>query len=140
LIKAGSGCRQFFAGWPRSLSTPVEDNRKQKKGRITAMLAELSIMPLGGDTHTSDKLAEVLKLIDAFGLPYQLTPTGTCIEGEWGELMELIHECHNRVRAKSPHVITLIKIEDDEGQKNKLTRNVVSVEQKVGRKLQKVEV
>jgi uncharacterized protein (TIGR00106 family) len=103
------------------------------------MLAELSIMPLGGDAHISDELADVLKLVDTFGLPYQLTPAGTCIEGEWTEVMELIHQCHNRVRAKSPHVVTLIKIEDDEGQKDKLTRNIVSVEQKAGRKLQKVE-
>jgi hypothetical protein len=33
------------------------------------MLAELSIMPIGGDSHTSGKLAEILKLIDASGLP-----------------------------------------------------------------------
>jgi uncharacterized protein (TIGR00106 family) len=99
------------------------------------MLAELSILPLGGDSHTSDELAEVLKLVDAFGLPYQLTPAGTCIEGEWNEVMELARECHNRVRAKSPHVVTLIKIEDEEGEKNKLTRNITSVEQKAGRQL-----
>jgi uncharacterized protein YqgV (UPF0045/DUF77 family) len=37
------------------------------------MLAELSILPLGGDSHISDELAEVLKLVDGFGLPYQLT-------------------------------------------------------------------
>jgi uncharacterized protein YqgV (UPF0045/DUF77 family) len=52
------------------------------------MLAELSIMPIGGDSHTSGKLAEILKLIDASGLPYQLTPTATCIEGKWEEIME----------------------------------------------------
>jgi uncharacterized protein (TIGR00106 family) len=103
------------------------------------MLVELSILPLGVDPHISDELAEVLKLVDTFGLPYRLTPTGTCIEGEWDEVMELVRQCHNRVRAKSPHVVTLIKIEDDEDAGNKLVRNVTSVEQKAGRKLQKVE-
>ena len=38
------------------------------------MLVELSILPLVGDGHLSDELAEVLKLIDSYGLPYQLTP------------------------------------------------------------------
>jgi uncharacterized protein (TIGR00106 family) len=103
------------------------------------MLAELSILPLGGDSHISDELAEVLKLVDGFGLPYQLTASGTCIEGEWNEVMELIHLCHNRVRAKSAHVVTLIKIEDEEGEHDKLTRNVASVEQRVGRKLVKAK-
>jgi len=103
------------------------------------MLAELSIIPLGGDTHMSDELAEVLKLVDDYGLPYQLTPSGTCIEGEWNEVMGLIHQCHSRVREKSPHVITMIKIEDEEGAHDKLSRNVISVEQKAGRTLGRTE-
>jgi uncharacterized protein (TIGR00106 family) len=103
------------------------------------MLAELSIIPLGGDTHMSDELAEVLKLVDTYGLPYQLTPSGTCIEGEWNEVMELIRQCHSRVRERSPHVITMIKIEDEEGAHDKLSRNVTSVEQKVGRTLGRTE-
>jgi uncharacterized protein (TIGR00106 family) len=103
------------------------------------MLAELSIIPLGGDTHLSDELGEVLKLVDTYGLPYQLTPSGTCIEGEWNEVMELIRQCHSRVRERSPHVITMIKIEDEEGEHDKLSRNVTSVEQKAGRTLGRTE-
>ena len=51
------------------------------------MLVELSILPLVGDGHLSDELAEVLELIDSYGLPYQLTPTATRIEGDWNEVM-----------------------------------------------------
>jgi uncharacterized protein YqgV (UPF0045/DUF77 family) len=47
------------------------------------MLAELSIIPVGGSTHSSAELAKVLKLVEKSGLPYQLTPSATCIEGEW---------------------------------------------------------
>ena len=103
------------------------------------MLVELSIIPLGGDAHLSDEIAEALKIIDASGLPYQLTPAGTCIEGEWDELIPLIRQCHNRVREMAPHVITMIKIEDDQGERDKLTRNVASVEEKVGRKLGRIK-
>ena len=99
------------------------------------MLVELSILPLVGDGHHSDELAEVLKLIDSYGLPYQLTPTATCIEGEWNEVMELVRQCHDRVRSRSSHVVTFIKIEDEEGVNDKLTRNISSVEQKAGRQL-----
>ena len=101
------------------------------------MLVELSVMPIGGDSHTSRKLAEILKLIDASGLPYQLTPTATCIEGKWEEVMPIIRQCHNRVRQSSPHVITMIQIEDEEGADDKLRRNVASVEEKAGRPLQR---
>jgi len=99
------------------------------------MLVELSILPLVGDGHLSDELAEVLKLIDSYGLPYQLTPTATCIEGEWNEVMELVRQCHDRVRSRSSHIVTFIKIEDEEGVSDKLNRNISSVEQKAGRQL-----
>lgn len=101
------------------------------------MLVEFSIIPVGGDAHTSDELAEALKLVDASGLPYQFTPAGTCIEGEWEAVMTLIRQCHERVRRMSPHVVTTIKVEDDEGERDKLTRNVASVEDKVGHPLRK---
>jgi uncharacterized protein YqgV (UPF0045/DUF77 family) len=75
--------------------------------------------------------------VDTPGLPYQLTPLGTCLEGEWEEVMNIIRRCHERVRELSPHVITTIKIEDEQGAKDKLTRNVASVEEKVGQALQR---
>ena len=100
------------------------------------MIVEFSIIPLGGDTHISTEVAEALKIVDASGLPYQLTPLGTCLEGDWDEVMSTIRRCHARVRELSPHVITTIKIEDEQGAKDKLTRNVASVEEKVGHALQ----
>lgn len=99
------------------------------------MLVELSIVPLQGRAHVSDDLAEVLKLVDASGLVYQLTPSGTCIEGGWDEVMELARRCHDRIRQNSSHVITWIKIEDEEGRHDTLSHNVSSMEEKVGRPL-----
>jgi uncharacterized protein (TIGR00106 family) len=99
------------------------------------MLVELAIIPLGGDTHLSDELAEVLEVVHASGLPYELTPSGTCIEGEWGEVMATVRRCHDRARERSPHVITTIKIEDDAGERDKLHRNVASVDEKAGHPL-----
>jgi uncharacterized protein (TIGR00106 family) len=103
------------------------------------MLVELSIIPLGRGVHLSDELAAVLELVDASGLPYQLTPSGTCIEGEWEEVMSLVRRCHERTRELSSHVVTTIEIEDDGEAREKLTRNVRSVEEKLGRRLGRLE-
>lgn len=103
------------------------------------MLIELSILPLGGDTHLSNEIAEALKIVDDSGLPYQLTPAGTCIEGEWDEVMTVVRRCHERTRQASSHVVTSIRIEDDQGATNKLRRNVESVEEKAGRRLGRAE-
>ncbi len=97
------------------------------------MLFELSVIPTG-DVHLSGVIAEVLKRIDASGVPYQLTPCGTCLEGEWDVVAPLLHECHQIARKRSPHVITTIRIDDD-GETNKLSRNIRSVEEKAGHPL-----
>jgi uncharacterized protein (TIGR00106 family) len=101
------------------------------------MLFELSIVPLGSEVRWRDQLAEVLKLVDASGLPYLLTPSGTCIEGQWDEVMALVRRCHDLVRRSSAHVLTSIQIEDEEGGRDQLTRNIASVEEKLGRPLRK---
>lgn len=101
------------------------------------MLVELSIIPVGKDAHISDELAEVVKMIDESGLPYELTPSATCIEGEWEELMPLIRRCHDRMRAFAPHVITHITIEDDAGAHNMLSANIAAIEEKVGHPLRR---
>jgi uncharacterized protein (TIGR00106 family) len=97
------------------------------------MLVELSIIPIGNGTHTSGEIADALKIIEESGLPFELTPTSTCIEGEWSDVMAVIRRCHEQVRVRCPHVVTTIKIEDDAGAKNKLVANVASVEEKLGR-------
>jgi uncharacterized protein (TIGR00106 family) len=94
------------------------------------MLADLVIIPIGNGTSTSNSLADVLKLIKESGLPYQLTPTSTCIEGTWDEIMALAKRCHETVRARSPHLTTLLRLEEDKGEMNKLEENVASVEEK----------
>ncbi len=101
------------------------------------MLVELTIIPVGGNSHTSDQLAEVLKLIDESGLRYELTPSATCIEGDWEEVMAVVRLCHERVRAHCSHLVTNIKIEDEVGANNKLIANVATVEEKVGRSLRR---
>lgn len=97
------------------------------------MLVELTIIPLRGGRHISDEVAAVIKLIDASGLPYQLTPSGTCIESDWETVMPVIQRCHTVVRSLSPHLVTLIKIEEEVGNENKLSTNIESVEHRLGR-------
>lgn len=102
------------------------------------MLVELSINPLGGGAHISGDLAVILKLIDDSGLRYVLTPLGTCIEGEWEEVMPLIKTCHEQARKLSTHVLTTVRIEDEQGATDKLHENIASVERAAGRELRRL--
>ncbi|MBI3934060.1 MAG: MTH1187 family thiamine-binding protein [Acidobacteria bacterium] len=104
------------------------------------MLVELSVTPLGRGTHLSKDVAEILRIIDESGLPYCLTPTGTCIEGDWDEVMALVKRCHQQARSQSSHVMTTVRMEDEEGASDKLNENIAAVERAVGHTLRNVLV
>ena len=102
------------------------------------MLVELSINPLGRGTHLSKDLGEILKIIDESGLPYCLTPSGTCIEGDWDEVMTLVKRCHQQARSGSSHVMTTVRMEDEEGATDKLSENIEAVERAAGRSFKNI--
>ncbi|HEY7910664.1 MAG TPA: MTH1187 family thiamine-binding protein [Blastocatellia bacterium] len=99
------------------------------------MLVELSIIPLGRGTHLSQDLASILKIIDESGVRYALTPSGTCLEGDWDEVIDIVKRCHDQARKLSTHVMTTLRIEDEEGATDKLNENIASVERAAGREL-----
>lgn len=101
------------------------------------MLADLAIIPIGHSPHTSQILAEILKTIKDSGLPYQLTPSSTCIEGSWDDILAVVKRCHQIARSDSPHVLTLLRLEEDEKSSGKLKSNPESVEQKAGESFEK---
>ena len=101
------------------------------------MLAELTIIPIGSGTHLADQLAEVVDIIDRSGLLYQLTPSGTCIEGDWDDVMGVIRDCHEHARRSSGHVQTVISVEDEAGVRDKLHEKVQALEKKLGHPLRR---
>lgn len=101
------------------------------------MLADLAIIPIGHSPHTSKTLAEVLKTIKSSGLPYQLTPTSTCLEGSFDEILAVVKRCHQIARSDAPHVVTLLRLEEDEASEGKLKSNPASVEKQAGEAFEK---
>jgi uncharacterized protein (TIGR00106 family) len=101
------------------------------------MLAEFSIFPIGDGVSLSKYVARSLKLIDESGLAYRINPMGTVVEGEWDEVMDLIKSCHHAILEDTQRVTCSIKIDDRKGKTDALDRKIKSVEEKVGRKLNK---
>jgi uncharacterized protein (TIGR00106 family) len=101
------------------------------------MLIEFSIIPIGVGSSLGDQLAEVLKIVDASGLPYKINPMGTVIEGEWDEIMKLIKKCHNTVMKTGERAVTTISIDDRKGKPNRIDEKVKSIEKRIGKSLKK---
>ncbi len=101
------------------------------------MLIEFSIIPIGAGSSIGDRLAKVLKIVDASGLPYKVNPMGTVVEGKWDELMKLVKKCHDAVMKTGERVMTTISIDDRKGRPNRIEEKVKSVERRIGKSLKK---
>jgi uncharacterized protein (TIGR00106 family) len=99
------------------------------------VLLEFSMSPMTRGESVSKYVARSLDIVDKSGLPYQLTPMGTIIEGEWSEVMAVVTACFETMRADCDRVGTQIRIDYRAGPGGRLKSKVAAVEQKLGRKL-----
>jgi len=99
------------------------------------VLLEFSMVPSTRGESMSRYVARSLDIIDKSGLPYQLTPMGTIIEGEWSEVMAVVTSCFEAMRTDCDRIGTHIKIDYRAGPAGRMTSKVDSVQQKLGRKL-----
>lgn len=101
---------------------------------VRAMTADLTILPVGGGAHLGTMLADVLKEIRRQGVVYQLTGTTTCLEGSWEQITGVARACHEIGRKHAPHVVTMLRIEDDIEGSNDLEAGIKAVENLAGEK------
>lgn len=95
------------------------------------MVVSFSMFPIGKGESLSAEIAKVIKLVKASGLPYQLGPMSTTIEGEWDEIFALLNTCRKTLRQESGRVYITIKVDDRAGGMDQLTKKVKSVEEKL---------
>ena len=97
-------------------------------------VVEVSITPLGtAGTGVSAFVAGCLKVLEKTGLRHQLTPMGTVIEGDIGEILEVVRQMHEEpFLAGAGRVSTLIKIDDRrDKERHTMEGKVRSVEEKL---------
>jgi uncharacterized protein (TIGR00106 family) len=99
------------------------------------LLAEVSIWPMDKGESVGQYVARALDVIDRSGLPYKLGPLGTCIEGEWHEVMAVIERCYEALAPDCNRISCSVKMDWRRGAGGRLEGKVRSVEEKLGRKL-----
>ena len=99
------------------------------------VLLEFSMTPSSKEESKSRYVARVIDIIDKSGLPYQLTPMGTIIEGEWAAVMAVITDCFETLQADCPRISAQIKIDYRAGTTPRIKSKVETVESLLGRKL-----
>ena len=99
------------------------------------VLLEFSMSPLDKGDSLSPYVARSLDLIDKSGLPYQLTPMGTIVEGEWDEVMALVTACFRRMGQDCDRISTSMKIDYRAGKSGRIKSKIQAIESKLGRTL-----
>ena len=101
--------------------------RQSNKERTMSVLAELSLFPMDKGESVGRYVAAALEIIRSSGVPYELHPMGTCLEGEWDEVMAVVKACHDRLRQDSDRVYMTVKIDSRAGDSGRLRQKVETV-------------
>ncbi|HEY1921408.1 MAG TPA: MTH1187 family thiamine-binding protein [Tepidisphaeraceae bacterium] len=101
------------------------------------LLAEFSIWPMDKGESVSPYVARCLDIVDCSKLPYKLGPLGTCIEGEWPEVMAVIQKCYEELSKDCNRITCTVKMDWRKNHSGRLQSKVDSVEKKLGRPLRK---
>lgn len=101
------------------------------------ILVEFSLTPLDKGESLSKYVARSIDIVDKSGLPYKLGPMGTCVEGEWDEVFDLIKKCFEKMKEDCRRISILIKVDYREGKSGRLEGKIKSVEEKLGIEVKK---
>jgi uncharacterized protein (TIGR00106 family) len=100
------------------------------------VLLEFQISPRADGDSVSALVAQAIDIVDRSGLPYQLTPVGTIVEGEWDEAFAVVRACFDLLRASGCTRIGVhLKVDWRDGPAGRLQAKTAKVEQVLGRRL-----
>jgi len=99
------------------------------------VLLEFSLYPTDKGESVSEYVKRNLAIIDDSGLPYKLGPMGTCLEGEYDEVMAVVKRCRDAMAVDCGRIAIQIKVDDRKGPGGRLESKVETLRAKTGRSL-----
>ncbi|MCA1945576.1 MAG: MTH1187 family thiamine-binding protein [Desulfovibrio sp.] len=93
-----------------------------------SVIVNLAIFPLDQGPELVTAVTRAVAIIRQSGLPCQLGPMGTAIEGEYDEVMAVVKACHDALRAHSSRVYMNMAIDSRQGPAGRLQQKVQDVE------------
>ena len=97
-------------------------------------LISLSIYPMGAGENLSVHVAEVVKIIEASGLPHRTTSMSTEIEGDWDEVMKVVKDATFVLAEKGFRTSVNFRADIRTGRINTMTSKVEKLDSLLGGK------
>lgn len=99
------------------------------------VLLDFSMTPLGKGESVSPYVARCLEVVAASGLDYRLHAMGTTVEGELGQVLDVVRRCFEALRPDCNRISCSVKIDYRKGPGGRLDSKVKKVQDLVGRPL-----
>ena len=96
-----------------------------------SVIVELSIFPTDKGMSVSAYVARIIKIIESSGLPYALNPMGTCIEGDWPAVLDVVDQCFRALQKDCDRVYLTMKADYRKNRTSGMNSKVASVESKL---------
>ncbi|WP_028578730.1 MTH1187 family thiamine-binding protein [Desulfogranum japonicum] len=92
-------------------------------------VATFAIFPLkqSGEDSLAPYVARALQIVKDSGVPYQLGPMGTALEGDYVEIMDVIRQCHDELRKDCDRVYLTVAIDSKAGEGGRIQQKVSHV-------------
>jgi uncharacterized protein (TIGR00106 family) len=98
-------------------------------------IVEVTIIPLGtGSASVSEYVADVHRVLEAAeeNITFQMTPMSTIIEGDLGDILEVVKRMHEHPFSKGvPRVSTSIRIDERRDKPSSMEQKIQSVQAKL---------
>ena len=94
-------------------------------------IIELAIFPTDKGESVSPFVARSLRIIKESGLDYELNPMGTCIEGEWEQVMNVVEQCFKALEPDCDRIYMTLKADYRKGKEERLKGKILSVNEKL---------
>lgn len=96
-----------------------------------SVIIDFAIFPMDKGESLSPFVARAVKIINESGLPHQLHPMGSCIEGEWEEVMAVVDKCFKELKKDCGRINVNFKADYRKGESGRMKRKIASVESKL---------
>ena len=96
-----------------------------------SVIVDFAIFPMDKGESLSPYVARAIKVINESGLPHKLHPMGSCIEGEWEEVIGVVTKCLKEMEKDCNRININFKADYRKGEPGRMDRKIESVESKL---------
>ena len=92
-----------------------------------SVIVQFTIFPMDVEGSLAPYVARAIAIIRASGLPFDLGPMGTTIEGDWDDIMKVVNDCRKDLESDCGRVYLNLTADCRKGRSNGMASKVASV-------------